>query len=136
MVAVYWGMLAKLLSAVVPLHHAAEHGYLNRLPKELLTPESISKKRWINGRNWSVLELAASRGHLDQVPKHLLNVEMFGGGRSHGRCGHTAETEPLIFVVASRGQLDCVPEEIFEYEMVKESGKDESGRVFSSVRNS
>jgi len=117
-------MFTKLLSAIVPLHHAAEHGYLNRVPQELLTSEALVK-RCTNGRIRSVLDLAVSNGHLDQVPRHLLDVEMLMED-------DLDKVEPLIFTVAMRGQLDCVPEEIFEYDVVKESGEDESGKLWDT----
>jgi ankyrin repeat protein len=53
-------------------HGAAWAGYLNQIPKALLTPENMLKPTEFEE---TCLHIAARKGHLKQIPQELLTTE-------------------------------------------------------------
>ena len=117
-------ILIKYLAGVTPLHWAAEHGYLNEVPKELLSykPAMLSVMRDRHDFGfcvWSPLHLAARSGHLDQIPKEMLTI---GNLVVKNGLGNTS-----LHLAAECGHLDQVPEELFTADLVPACGNKTRG---------
>jgi hypothetical protein len=101
------GMLQKSEDSFQNLYHdCATFGYLNKIPKEILT-----KKNLLTTDNCgeNVLHKAASYGYLDQLPKEILTPKLLlKEDNRNNNCLHYA---------AQRNQLQSLPE--FSYQNLK-----------------
>jgi ankyrin repeat protein len=88
-----------------PLHWAAWHGALDKIPRELLTTENLT----IEDREVRTpLHFAALNGHLNQIPRELLTQENLTIKNGDGGT-------PLHFA-ALNGTLDQIPKELLTQE--------------------
>jgi ankyrin repeat protein len=104
------------------LHLAAEHGNLNLVPKEFLTPNNLSKQlstKFQKGK--TVLHIAAQYGHLDQLPAHCFTAENLSLKCDKG--------ETAVHVAARGGHLDQIPAAVLTNKILNETGSD-GGTVF------
>jgi hypothetical protein len=74
------GMLEVDINGDTLYHTAAERGYLDRLPEDLLTEENLLKA---NSVGWNSLHKAARYNHLEQIPITILSAKnlLEKGGR-------------------------------------------------------
>jgi hypothetical protein len=66
------GMLQENSHGDTLYNDSAERGFLNRLPKKLLTQKNLLKS---NALGWNALHKAASSKHLDQIPIEVLTAK-------------------------------------------------------------
>jgi ankyrin repeat protein len=97
------GMLQKDEHESTLYHFAADYGYLDQIPKELLTAENLLKP---NSSNETCLHFAAMGGHLDQIPKELLTAENL--------LHIDINSRTCLHLVAIGGHLDKIPQLSYE----------------------